>query len=57
MSKEELIIALTAIAEGYGIETYDDRFIVVDNPNVNEPYDDPSITIDIDEVRELLKDL
>lgn len=49
---KKLLHVLTAIAEGYDVKGYNDRYIVVENPDFNEARgDDPNLVIDIKEAR------
>lgn len=43
---EEIRDVLVAIAEGYPVRGEDDRYVIVDNPDRDAPWDDPCLVID-----------
>ncbi len=51
---KDLIDALDAIAQGYGVETVNDRYIIVENPNFKEEVgSDPKLVIDVHALKNL----
>lgn len=53
--RQELFVALKAIAEGYPVDCHYDQYIRIANPDFDEPWKDPYIIIDLALVKEILK--